>query len=165
MLTALDNIAALCELLDMLDQKRHEIGLLIRQSNDPDSDGLCDRCEYFIGVGFVACQQYLVESLLFTGIDKKDAYGLGPVHCSGTTYVNLINDAANWWKHESEWWVYKNKVPNNSQRTFDSVTDIAKARGYELSQVLASICGSKNFSFKSVVPFLVDWRKAVLSTL
>lgn len=166
MLTAIDNIAALCELLDMLDQKIHEIGLLIRQSNDPDSDGLFDRGEYFIGVGFTICQQYLVESLIFTDIDKKDAYGLGPVHCRGNTYVNLINEAANWWKHESEWWVWfdKDKVPKNCQRTFDTVTDIATARSYELSQVLAFICGPKNISFKSVVPFLVEWREAVLST-
>lgn len=162
MLNACSNLPFLCELFDLLDKKIHEIELLILQSNDPDTDGLLDRGEYFIGVGFVACQQYLVDTLFFTTIKKNYAYGLGPVHSSGITYVELINSAANWWKHEPEWFS-KREVPNNGLRTFDNVTAIAGNEyfgHYVLSEVLASICDSK-LSFKSVVPFLLEWREAV----
>src|ERR1017187_2358902 len=92
-------LAILCELLGMLDKKIYEIQLLMSISSDPESDGLCDRGEYFIGVGFAAIQQYLVNTLLFTDINKNDAYKLGPAFSIDITYIDLINSAANWWKH------------------------------------------------------------------
>lgn len=150
----------LCELLDLLDQKISEISALIRESVDPDAEGLLDRGEYFIGVGFVAIQQYLLDSLMFTGIEKDKAYKLGSVHSSGITYVALINSAANWWKHEAEW-AGNNKVPKSGERTFIHITDVAETVGYELSVVLASLCGSGSLSLKGVVPWLVEWRNAV----
>ena len=63
-------LGILCELLDILDGKLVEIDQLIRKSEDPESDGLLDRGEYFIGVGFVAIQRHLVETILFAGLEN-----------------------------------------------------------------------------------------------
>ena len=150
----------LCELLDLLDQKISQLNSLIRESIDPDSEGLLDRSEYFIGVGFVAIQQYLLDTLMFTGIKKGEAFQLGSLHLLGITYVALINSAANWWKHEAEW-AGKNEIPKNGERTFMNIRGVAETIGYELSNVLASICGSECLSLKGVVPWLVEWRNAV----
>jgi len=87
-------LAIICELFVLLDGKIFEIHNSIRKSVDPESDGLCDRGEYFMGIGFVAAQQYLVDTIV-TGIAKQKAYEWGPVHSSGITFVSLINSAAN----------------------------------------------------------------------
>lgn len=150
----------LCELLELLDQKLYVIQALISQSRDPDGDGLCDMGEYFIGVGFVAIQQYLVDTLLFTGLDKRDAFKLGPLHSEGVTFIDLFSSAANWWKHEAEW-LNKGEVPKIGENTFNHVKTVAESEGYELSKVLASICGSNNLSLAAVVPYLKEWRTAV----
>jgi hypothetical protein len=154
-------LAILCELFDLLDRKISEVQNSIQKSIDPESDGLCDRGEYFIGVGFVAAQQYLVDTLLFTGIEKHKAYKWGPVHSSGIAFASLINSAANWWKHEAEWW-NKGKVQKNGESTFIHITDVATTPGYELSNVLASICGAEKFSLKCLVPYLIEWRTSVV---
>jgi hypothetical protein len=146
----------------MLDKKISGIQLLISSSSDPDSDGLCDRGEYFIGIGFVAIQQHLVETLLFTGINKNEAYKLGAIHSTGVTYISLINSAANWWKHEAEW-VNKGEIPKNGNNTFDHVYAAAKTTDYALSNVLASICSSESISLSAVVPYLREWQAAILN--
>ncbi len=153
-------LGRLCELFDLLDRKLIEINGLIQYSSDPDSDGLCDRGEYFIGIGFVAAQQYLIDTLLCVGLKKHEAYKLGPVHSSGATYVSLINSAANWWKHEAEW-CNQGKVPQNGESTFARVTGIAVTPGYELSNVLTAISMSGKISMYSLFPYLVEWRDSV----
>lgn len=150
----------LTELLGLLDTKLSEIHRLISASVDPDSEGLCDKGEYFIGVGFVAIQQYLTDTLLFTGVDRVAAFALGPTHSSNISSINLINSAANWWKHESEW-VNAGTVPKNGQRTYDHIAEVAPSNGYELSNTLAAICGSENLSLSSLIPLLIEWRAAV----
>lgn len=153
-------LTRLCELLELLDQKLYMIQTLISQSNDSDSDGLCDTGEYFIGVGFVAIQQYLVDTLTFTGLDKRDAFKLGRFYSEGITFIDLFNSAANWWKHEAEWFD-KGEVPKIGENTFNHVKTVAKSDGYELSNVLASICGSSNLSIAAVMPYLKEWRAAI----
>jgi hypothetical protein len=160
-------LTKLCELLELLDQKLYVIHTLISQSRDPDSDGLCDKGEYFIGVGFAAIQQYLVDTLFYTGLNKRDAFKLGPVHSGDLTFIDLFNSAANWWKHEAEWYkYYNNKVilPKDVEKTFDDVkaaTGNPENDDYAISCVLASICGSSNPSLAAVVPYLIKWRAAV----
>src|SRR5689334_3196376 len=74
-----------------------------RRSEDADMRGTYDAGDYVIGLGFVACQQYL--TCVFAGrlIDKRAAMELGPQHACGVTYAMLVNAAANYWKHCSEW--------------------------------------------------------------
>ena len=153
----------LCELLDMLDEKITGIDSLVSKSRDPESDGLCDRGEYFIGVGFVAIQQYLIETLWLTGITKKEAYKLGPVHSTGITYIGLFNSAANYWKHEPEWWKKQEDggLLQDGKETAYRVYDAAGTTYYPLSNVLASLCAPEGLSLGALVPYLEKWRAAV----
>lgn len=160
--TADRELGLLRELLEILDGKLSEIKRQIGQSADPDSDGLCDKGEYFIGIGFVAMQQYMTETLLFQDIAKGDALNLGPFHASGVTYASLINSAANWWKHEPEW-VNVGKIPANGTRTFDHIANVVPESGYELSNVLASLCSNEELSLSAVVAFLVAWRDTLIN--
>ncbi len=148
------------ELFVILDKKLDEINLLIKDSLDPDSEGLCDRGEYFIGLGFVAIQQYLVETILFTGLSKAKAFNLGPIHSSGDTFVSLINASANWWKHEPEWWD-AGELPKNGERSFDLVASVTESTSYQLSNVLALFCGNNELRFNFIIPYLEKWRTDV----
>ncbi len=150
----------LCELLGLLDERLSEIQSLISRSKDPDAEGLCDRGEYFIGVGFVAMQQYLVDTLLFTGVAKNEAYSMDSKGISGTSHIALINSAANWWKHEAEWW-NGGEVPPAGEKTFLRVKEVADSNDYELSNVLAFLCGEEKLSLMGAVPHLIEWRQAV----
>lgn len=149
------------ELFEILDEKLDDIDARMKESADPDSDGLCDRGEYFIGLGFVAIQQYLVETIMFTGLTKSEAYELGPKHPSGATYVGLINACANWWKHEPEWFD-AGEVPKNGMKSFGLVTEVTDSPSYQLSNVLASFCkAGEKVRFSCVVGHLKEWRSNV----
>ncbi|MDO6423054.1 hypothetical protein [Saccharophagus degradans] len=148
------------EMLDLLDAKISEVNRLIEKSSDPDSEGLCDRGEYFIGVGFVAIQQYLVETIINTGLSKSEAYNLGPEHSFGGTSVSLISSCANWWKHEPEWWGPRG-IPKSGKATFERVSSVTDSHTYQLSNVLATFSEDKALSFIHVIPILEKWREDV----
>lgn len=152
----------LSELFELIDNKLSSIDLSIQQSTDPESDGYFDRAEYFIGVGFVAAQQYLVDTLLFTKLNKNIAYQLGPIHPNGVTYANLINSCANWWKHEAEWYE-KQKVPKKGMTNFANVVSTSEQYEYALSSVLATICPIHELPFKYLTQYLIEWRNAVIT--
>lgn len=154
-------IGQLCELLKIIDAKLCEINECISKSIDPESDGFFDRGEYFIGIGFVAIQQHLSESLIGMDLDKKEAFSLGIIHSSGISSIWIINAAANWWKHEAEWWE-KKKVPKNGERAAEIIMDISNQTEYALSNVLASFSESKDLSFiKNIIPHIERWTKEV----
>lgn len=71
-------LSYLDELLASIDRTLSEINIKIKSSIDPESEGLCDKGEYFIGVGFCAMQRYLVDVLQDKKIDKGLALQLGP---------------------------------------------------------------------------------------
>jgi hypothetical protein len=148
------------EPLEMLDEKIASIETQLNESQDPDKDGLCDKAEYFVGIGFVAMQQYLVDTIIFAGLNKGDAYALGPMHASGETYASIINSCANWWKHEAEWW-NQGEVPASGKRSFELVTTVTDSSSYQLSNAMASICGNNKVSLICVLPYLEEWRRKI----
>lgn len=150
----------LSELLFLLDKKITEIIELMATSSDPESDGLTDRGEYFIGVGFTAIQQYLTDTLTLTGISKAKAFDLGPTYSNNLTYVAVINAAANWWKHSSEWF------PSGSDRkdalsTEQIISAVTDSESYQLSSVLAELLTPSEITLSALLPRLEAWREDV----
>jgi hypothetical protein len=150
----------LSELLFLLDQKIIEITTLIKSSSDPESDGLTDRCEYFVGVGFSAIQQYLTDTLTFTGVNKAVALNLGPVYSENITFVSVLNSVANFWKHSPEWLSSEN-FRKDVLRTQEIISTVTESNDYPLSNVLAELLGSSNITLSALLPKLVIWRAAV----
>ena len=56
------DFALLSRHLRLLDLEISQINAAIALSADPQSEGLCDAGEYFIGYGFVAIQRYLTAT-------------------------------------------------------------------------------------------------------
>lgn len=150
----------LSELLNILDGKVVEVSSLITKSLDPESDGLTDRGEYFIGVGFSVIQQYLTDTLTLTGVSKRSAFDVGPRYSEGFTFVAVVNAAANWWKHSAEW-VGLEATNGQALQTQHIVAETAESLDYPLSNVLAKLLGTNEITLSALLPNLVLWRSAV----
>ncbi len=67
-----------------------------------DQFGNIDRAERITGLGFVACQAYITYVHHFTNMQKSNSLSFGPCHRTGKRIVDIINHAANYWKHHDE---------------------------------------------------------------
>lgn len=149
------------ELLGSIDKIISDINSKIKSSVDPESDGLFDKGEYFIGAGFCAMQRYLVDVLEDKKIDKGVALKLGPTNKNGTAISLLINSAGNYWKHSPEWHVWMDELDDRSQKTIDRLVSRDGHVYYVLSEVLAELCNGEEISLRSCIPYLKKWRFAV----
>ncbi|CAG36144.1 hypothetical protein [Desulfotalea psychrophila] len=93
----------LTEMLEHLDFKVKAINNEISLSADPDSDRLCDKGEYFIGVGFSLIQRYISSTYPQLDVRKDDALKLGKKITDELSYIKVINAGANYWKHQDGW--------------------------------------------------------------
>ena len=64
--------------LNLLDAELERINTAIKNSRDPDTDGLFDSAEYFIGFGLIAIQKYIASTFPQAGLSKKEALKLPP---------------------------------------------------------------------------------------
>lgn len=149
------------ELLGCVDKVLSDVHSRIKDSIDPESEGLCDKGEYFIGVGFCAMQRYLVDVLQDKRIDKGAALLIGPKTKEDLPIAVLIHSAGNYWKHSPEWHIWMEKLDERSQKTIDRLLTHDRSAWYPLSEVLASLCDGGGLSLLSCIPFLKKWRQAV----
>lgn len=149
----------------MFDSKLTTLNNRILVSRAPESDGLFDYAEYFIGLGFCAMQRYLIDCLDSKVIKKRAGLELGQQTRSGRSYVQLINSLANWWKHSAEWqhFAYEHKEikrSKNEQRTIDDVLEISDYP-YVFSTALVQLSPEGRLVLSDLIPFLVKWRDDV----
>ncbi|MEZ8381426.1 hypothetical protein AB6C48_21600 [Vibrio splendidus] len=154
------NFSILSETFELLDAKLAEIAVEIANSFDAESLGVYDRAEHFVGLGFTVMQQYFVDTLLLTNIDKSVAYSLGPKVTDNVSLVSLVNASANWWKHEAEWFG-KNELPKQAESTLKRVLNISESHDYALTNVLVFLVGDKRLAFSPLIPRLMEWRNYV----
>lgn len=149
------------ELLGSIDKILSEINSKIKYSIDPESDGLCDKAEYFVGTGFCAMQRYLVDVLQDKKIDKGIALQLGPQNKEGVAIALVLHAAGNYWKHSPEWHIWIDELDNKSQRTIDRLVSHDGPASYVLIEVLAELCNGEELSLRSCIFYLEKWRYAV----
>src|SRR5882762_2496027 len=87
------------EILHLLDKQLQRLEEVQERPVDPEALGLYDSGEATIGLGFVACQQYLSTIYGQSKVEKLLALGTGPQHYSGMTTAEIVNHSANYWKH------------------------------------------------------------------
>jgi|GEM_PF-811391 len=168
--------------LRMIDTELSEIDKQIKQSKDPDSDGLCDLGEYFIGYGFIAIQRYITSTYPQTSFKKMQSLKLGHKINDDLYLLEAINAGANYWKHENEWPFPLNEgepddkgmIPIEIDRTgsnlkgiqkitYDTITKITPYADYTLSNLLAGIVlkttNTSNLNFSVLLSFIKEWRK------
>ena len=152
------DLELLKELVQLIDQQIEKICQLCSEVDDPDSFGYFDRAEHVTGLGFVACQTFMSSVCGNLGVSKTKALAIGPSHSSGNTKAEIINHAANYWKHNSEWNLSKkDKRHENIEKAFKSI-GFPIHLDYPLSGVLAELSLPGEARFQSVLGALDVWK-------
>jgi hypothetical protein len=111
-----------------------------------------------IGLGFVACQQYINATYPQFGVkNKSEAIEGPPKHSGGRPVIEVINGAANFWKHHGEW--PDPKRSHDEERTkavIDSLTP--SSADYVLVNVLHELVQPQPLRFAHVILLLSQWR-------
>jgi hypothetical protein len=158
------DLGLLRELLRLIDRHFDDINQRATQVGDIDGFGYIDSAEHATGLGFVACQTYVSSVYGRLKIDKQTALLMGPRHSSGQTKVQIINHAANYWKHNNEWSLEK----NDKQRR--RVEDAFKSAGFPVDAdnpllgVLSEITSPDPVAFESILKILELWREELYNS-
>ena len=172
----------LVELLEVVDHQIESIEDEISRSPDPDGLGHFDRMEGVIGLGFVACQQYIHATYPQLRVkNKSDAIQALPKHSSGQFVTEVINAAANFWKHHDEWPGRKQKdreeetrpaspfqpsscragrkQKDREEKTRAVISSLVPScADYVMGNVLHELVQPQAPRFASVVHLLTQWR-------
>lgn len=82
-----------------------QAGVMLSKHDLPDFlyEDAAATLEQAIGVAFVAAQAFLVEARGARRRDRNAIFRMGPRTAGGAFVAEVINDAANFWKHAPEW--------------------------------------------------------------
>lgn len=153
----------LVELLSLLDIKITELHDKIFATQPPNTDLYGDQVEYFIGIGFVAIQQYLNDTLTtIKCLKKPDALDLGPFYTGTLSYAAIFNASANYWKHFPEWLKSDDAIEKKqATRTQFVIGEIVNSQDWVLAGVLAKLTSDAEFRLSNLIPLLHDWRNNI----
>jgi hypothetical protein len=134
-----------------------------KSSPDPDTFGILDEVEYITGFGFVACQTYAtaVASRSQLRNNKREALALGPKHRTGRSMIQLINAAANYWKHSPEWSL--DAPTAQAEQTIEVISSLGvdTKASCPIANLLHEILTPHAARFANLIPFLTQWRDAL----
>lgn len=155
------DLPVLVELLKVIDKQIAKLEVAIAGSPDPDGFGECDRLEAVVGLGFVACQQYINATYGQLSASKEEkrwqVVGSPPMHSCGESFVALADAAANYWKHADEWRAGESSRHEvRTRKVLNALTP--STEGYGLSEILQEIVRPAQPRFASVIHELTLWR-------
>ena len=157
------DLAFLRDLFEMLDSKMRELQSRADQRPDDDSSGIYDWCDWLAGTGFVACQRYLAATYGPHGVAKEIALAIGPHHNRGKSIVDILNAAANFWKHQDEWDIYTvitrdvDALGKREQKTVDIIESVTPWSDFTFANLLFELTGE--IQFARLIPMLEEWRR------
>lgn len=149
--------------LRLLDDKME---LIISQASDVshlDSMGLLDELEHLVAFGVVCVQTYITDMASFARLSKHEAFEFGPTTAGGISKVQIINAAANYWKHRSEWTLNGGgKRKEAIDKLFDEV-GYSTDTDYPISGVITELLTPMDTRLCNLSPILIDWRNSMFS--
>ena len=134
-----------------------------RSSPDPDAFGIFDELEYITGFGFVACQAYATAVVSRSPLKnkKREALAMGPRHRTGRYMTQLVNAAANYWKHSPEWSL--DTPTTQAEQTIEVISSLGvDTASYPIANALHEMLTPHSARFANLIPFLTQWRDALL---
>lgn len=151
------------EILDFIDSRIDSLSAQAIEGQEADS-WLFNRMENLTGLGFTACQTYLTSTFSCASVQKGKALLFGPVLSEKLTEVQLINHAANFWKHSEEWSIKGNPGPKQSLiKGLEEIHYDVKSE-YPISGCLAELTNGR-VRFKDVTEILLEWRDNLISDI
>jgi hypothetical protein len=152
------DLELLRQLLEVIDAEISKVNAAADVWPDADGEGLFDRGNGLYGLGFVACQQYVnvtYKHLAFP-TDRKKAVQGGPKFSGTLSYAQIIDAAANFWKHQGEW-----DGTDGHEKKTRAVLDAVfpSKKDYVMANVLHELLGkSAATRLCDIVPWLERWR-------
>jgi hypothetical protein len=151
----------LAKVITTIDQQLDEVIQESTRIDDPDSFGYFDIAEQLTGLAFVACQTYMATVYGYLRLEKQKALTMGARHSGGLTKVEIINHAANYWKHNNEWSIDRSVARRNAiEKAFESV-GFPVGTDYPLSGVLTEVASPNGATFRPVLNILESWKAAL----
>lgn len=149
--------------LKLLDIELSQINAAMASSGDPESDGLCDAGEYFIGHGFIAIQRYLTATRTALRLSLSDAFSFPPMLRGGLSLAAALNAAANYWKHMDEWVEALNRsagvdLKGSALKTLQQVETITPWEEYTCANLLAVLLDGQALELSCLLPSIAEWR-------
>jgi hypothetical protein len=127
-------------------------------AEEAEAMGYFDRAEHITGLGFVAYQAYMTATYGYLRIAKPQALIVGPFHKSGQSVFEIINHAANYWKHRDEWHLDKSPGRENRIRDAFEAVGFPIDLDYPLSGILTELVAPEQPAAKPLVAKLATWR-------
>jgi hypothetical protein len=166
--------------LEVLDAEIAAISEKIAESNDPESDGYYESGEYFMGAGLAAVQKYMTETFCFFDVEQAKALDAGPKLAGDVSFAWVAWSAANYWKHDAEWWKgavvidtpdsdAMSRINISWPEDLKSKSNVARLKNfgrfghdYICSNILAALVDkTEDIRLQSVLPYLKAWRDDV----
>jgi hypothetical protein len=153
--------------LALIDEQIETITTRIENSTDPDSDGLLDLGEDFIGRGFLGIQTYMIKTYPYGNVKKWDAFEEAPFIADGVALAYVINAAANYYKHMEEWGLENivfrdvDALDKKARLTVEAIMLVCPWSDYTLSNLLAKMTPNGELSFSSLLPQIEEWRSNI----
>jgi hypothetical protein len=146
----------------LVDASLERLDTEVHASSDPDAFGTFDEIEYITGFGFVACQTYATAVVNRREVGKREALALGPMHRTGRSMAQLVNAAANHWKHSPEWCL--DAPTSQAKQTLDVIQSLGvdTTGSYPVANTLHEILKPLPARFENLIPFLIQWRDGLL---
>lgn len=149
--------------LELLDLELAGINAAIAPSRDPESDGLFDAGEYFIGHGFIAIQRYLTATRTGLGVSMSDAFRVPPILHGGLSFAAALNAGANYWKHVDEWVEDLNKsddpgLKGNALKTLQQLETVTQWEDYTCANLLSVLMDGHALELSRLLPAIAEWR-------
>jgi hypothetical protein len=148
--------------VDLVDSSLEHLDEETGASPDPDQFGIFDEIEYICGFGFVACQTYMTSVISQFNTEKRKALAFGPKHKTGQPIVQIVNAAANYWKHSPEWSL--DAPTTQAKQTLEVIASLGintNIGSYPVSNTLGKILVPNPPRFVNLIPFLTQWREAL----
>ena len=97
------DLPLLVDLLGVLESHISKLEGMCEEPSQLDQFGYIDHMEHVAGIGFVACQTYMTSIFGKVGMKKERALSLGPKYKDKHSVAQIVNHAANYWKHRESW--------------------------------------------------------------
>ena len=150
------------QLINIIDEKIDELWPLLKNSHI-DDERIFEIIEHIVGLGFVVLQQYITVACGdFKKRKNKDVLSKGPKHKGGNTFSEIVNASANYWKHNSQWSLDKNRSHKEDIeaifKTISITSPISVDDDYPLGNILPELSHTKNRRFNAVFKKILEWR-------
>ena len=152
------DLSFLQDAVALVDSHLIRLDRAVEASPDPDTFGVFDEVEYITGFGFVACQAYATAVTCRSSPTKAEALSSGPKHRTGLPIAQIVNAAANFWKHSQEWSF--DTPTSQAQRTLAVISGLGidPRCSYPIANTFHELLTPHPARFASLLPFLKQWR-------